>query len=116
MLPCILILKLGITWNRSKWNILSNGWPMQEMIRIPKGQTSSNCVSLLLPNVRNQNDNTMLILQETWADASGSLIVYAPRDVASMHAVMTDEDSSFVALLPSGFEIVPDGSSDYEDD
>ncbi|KAJ9708374.1 hypothetical protein PVL29_000427 [Vitis rotundifolia] len=127
MLPCILILKLGITWNvfsnflrderqRSKWNILSNGRPMQEMIRIPKGQTSSNCVSFLLPSVRNQNENTMLILQETWADASGSLIVYAPLDVASMHAVMTDEDSSFVALSPSGFAIVPDGSSGYEDD
>lgn len=36
---------------RSKWDILSNGGPMQEMIHIPKGQTSSNCVSLLRPNV-----------------------------------------------------------------
>lgn len=101
---------------RSKWDILSNGGPMQEMIHIPKGQTSSNCVSLLHPNARNQNDNTMLILQETWADASGSLIVYAPLDVASMRAVMTGGDSSFVALLPSGFAIVPDGSSGYGDD
>ena len=65
---------------------------------------------------RNQNDNTMLILQETWADASGSLIVYAPLDVASMRAVMIGGDSSFVALLPSGFAIVPDGSSGYGDD
>lgn len=53
----------------------------------------------------------MLILQETWVDASGALMVYAPLDIASMRAVMTGRESSFVALLPSGFAIVPDGSS-----
>ena len=36
---------------RTKWDVLSNGGPMQEMIHIPKGQSSSNCVSILRPNV-----------------------------------------------------------------
>lgn len=55
----------------------------------------------------------MLILQETWADASGSIIVYAPLDITSLRAVMVGGDSSFMALLPSGFAILPDGSSGY---
>lgn len=36
---------------RSKWDILSNGLPLQEIIHIPKGQTSTNCISLLRPTV-----------------------------------------------------------------
>ena len=64
-----------------------------------------------LQATRNQSESSMLILQETWADASGGLIVYAPLDIASLRALMTGGDSSFVALLPSGFTIVPDGSS-----
>ncbi|RWW33381.1 hypothetical protein GW17_00001915 [Ensete ventricosum] len=46
---------------------------------------------------------------ETCTDASGSLVVYAPVDVPAMHLVMSGGDSSYVALLPSGFAILPDG-------
>lgn len=53
----------------------------------------------------------MLILQETCTDASGSLVVYAPVDIPAMHLVMNGGDSAYVALLPSGFAIVPDGST-----
>lgn len=55
------------------------------------------------------NHSNMLILQETCTDASGSLIVYAPVDIPAMHVVMNGGDSAYVALLPSGFSIVPDG-------
>lgn len=51
----------------------------------------------------------MLILQETCTDTSGSLVVYAPVDVQSMHVVMNGGDSAYVSLLPSGFAILPDG-------
>lgn len=51
----------------------------------------------------------MLILQETCIDAAGSLVVYAPVDIPAMHVVMNGGDSAYVALLPSGFAIVPDG-------
>lgn len=51
----------------------------------------------------------MLILQETCTDASGALVVYAPVDIPAMHVVMNGGDSAYVALLPSGFAIVPDG-------
>jgi homeobox-leucine zipper protein len=57
------------------------------------------------------NQNNMLILQETCTDSSGSLVVYAPVDVQSMHVVMNGGDSVYVSLLPSGFAILPDGHS-----
>ncbi|KAL5792478.1 hypothetical protein ACOSP7_001072 [Xanthoceras sorbifolium] len=94
---------------RSEWDILSNGGPMQEMAHIAKGQDHGNCVSLLRASAINANQSSMLILQETCIDAAGSLVVYAPVDIPAMHVVMNGGDSAYVALLPSGFAIVPDG-------
>ncbi|KAH9677953.1 homeobox-leucine zipper protein ANTHOCYANINLESS 2 [Citrus sinensis] len=91
------------------WDILSNGGPLQEMVHIAKGQAPGNCASLLRAGAMNVNDSGMLILQETWNDSSGSLVVYAPVDVPSMSMVMNGGDSTCVALLPSGFAILPDG-------
>lgn len=51
----------------------------------------------------------MLILQESCTDASGSLVVYAPIDIPAINIVMSGEDPSNIALLPSGFTILPDG-------
>ncbi|KAK8693513.1 hypothetical protein V6N13_071095 [Hibiscus sabdariffa] len=94
---------------RSEWDILSNGGPMQEMAHIAKGQDHGNCVSLLRASAMNANQSSMLILQETCIDAAGSLVVYAPVDIPAMHVVMNGGDSAYVALLPSGFAVVPDG-------
>ncbi|KAK4796109.1 hypothetical protein SAY86_028435 [Trapa natans] len=94
---------------RSEWDILSNGSPMQEMTHIAKGPDHGNCVSLLRARAMSSNQSSMLILQETCTDASGSLVVYAPVDIPAMHVVMNGGDSAYVALLPSGFAIVPDG-------
>ncbi|KAK8974983.1 hypothetical protein V6N11_014395 [Hibiscus sabdariffa] len=93
---------------RSEWDILSNGGPMQEIARIPKGQDHGTCVSLLRSSAMIPSQNSMLILQETCIDAAGSLVVYAPVDITAMHVVMNGGDSSYVALLPSGFAIIPD--------
>lgn len=57
-----------------------------------------------------EDETGMLILQETWSDASGSLVVYAPVDVQSINLAMTGGDSTLVALLPSGFVILPNAS------
>ncbi|CAA6656324.1 unnamed protein product [Spirodela intermedia] len=92
-----------------RWDILSNGGPMQEMAHIAKGQDQGNAVSLLRASAGGANQSSMLILQETCTDASGSLVVYAPVDIPAMHLVMNGGDSSCVALLPSGFAISPDG-------
>ena len=55
----------------------------------------------------------MLILQETSSDATGSYIIYAPVDIASMNVVLSGGDPAYVALLPSGFAILPDGQGQY---
>jgi homeobox-leucine zipper protein len=55
------------------------------------------------------SQNSMLILQESCTDASGSLVVYAPIDIPAGNVVMSGEDPSSVPLLPSGFAILPDG-------
>ncbi|XP_058104816.1 homeobox-leucine zipper protein ANTHOCYANINLESS 2-like [Magnolia sinica] len=94
---------------RSEWDILSNGGPMQEMAHVAKRQGRGNCVSLLRASAMSASQSSMLILQETCTDSSGSLVVYAPVDIPAMQAVMNGDDSTHVALLPSGFVILPDG-------
>ncbi|CAA6663357.1 unnamed protein product [Spirodela intermedia] len=86
--------------------------PMQEVAHIAKGQDHGNAVSLLRACAGGANQSSMLILQETCTDAAGSLVVYAPVDTPAMHLVMNGGDSSCVALLPSGFAIMPDGRAD----
>ncbi|KAE8663269.1 Homeobox-leucine zipper protein HDG1 [Hibiscus syriacus] len=98
---------------RSEWDILSHGGPIQEMVRVAKGMERGNCVSLLRGTAANANKNSMLILQETWSDACGAFVVYAPVDISSMSAAMNGGDSAYVALLPSGFAILPSMSPSY---
>lgn len=64
---------------------------------------------MVISQAVNSNQSSMLILQETCIDSAGSLVVYAPVDIPAMHVVMNGGDSAYVALLPSGFAIVPDG-------
>lgn len=51
----------------------------------------------------------MLILQESCTDSTGSYVVYAPVDIVAMNVVLGGGDPDYVALLPSGFAILPDG-------
>ncbi|CAM0943827.1 unnamed protein product [Alopecurus aequalis] len=92
---------------RSQWDVLSHGNPVQEVSRIPNGSHPGNSISLL--RGLNASQNSMLILQESCADASGSLVVYAPIDLPAANVVMSGEDPSSIPLLPSGFTILPDG-------
>eukprot|EP00253_Pinus_taeda_P029578 PITA_29578 len=93
---------------RSQWDMLSTGETKQEMTRIVRGQDRRNSISLLASNGINM-DQTAFILQECCTDAWGSIIVYAPFDIASMHTVMQGGESDYVSVLPSGFVILPDG-------
>ncbi|XP_010544375.1 PREDICTED: homeobox-leucine zipper protein ANTHOCYANINLESS 2-like [Tarenaya hassleriana] len=99
---------------RCEWDILSNGGPVQEMTHFSIGRDRCNSVSLLRSNAMNASQSSMLILQETCIDATEALVVYAPVDVPAMHVVMNGGDSSFVALLPSGFAILPDGGGPHD--
>ncbi|XP_040380704.1 homeobox-leucine zipper protein ROC8 [Oryza brachyantha] len=92
---------------RSQWDVLSHGNQVQEVSRIPNGSNPGNCISLL--RGLNASQNSMLILQESCTDASGSLVVYSPIDIPAANVVMSGEDPSSIPLLPSGFTILPDG-------
>ncbi|XP_009766038.1 homeobox-leucine zipper protein HDG2-like [Nicotiana tabacum] len=94
---------------RSEWDILSNGGIVQEMAHIANGRETGNCVSLLRVNSSNSSQSNMLILQESSTDPTNSYVIYAPVDIAAMNIVLGGGDPDFVALLPSGFAILPDG-------
>ncbi|KAJ4827228.1 hypothetical protein Tsubulata_034570 [Turnera subulata] len=100
--------------NRSQWDILSDGGLMQEVVRVAKsqGRWSGNCVSLLRSAAggASANENSKFVLQETWNDSSGSLLVYSPVDLPSMTVVTGGGNSTYVTLSPSGFAILPDDS------
>ncbi|XP_050213779.1 homeobox-leucine zipper protein PROTODERMAL FACTOR 2-like [Mercurialis annua] len=95
--------------HRSEWDILSNGGQVQEMAHIANGRDPGNCVSLLRVNSANSSQSNMLILQESCTDSTGSYVIYAPVDIAAMNVVLSGGDPDYVALLPSGFAILPDG-------
>ncbi|XP_021292767.1 homeobox-leucine zipper protein HDG2-like isoform X3 [Herrania umbratica] len=96
--------------SRSEWDILSNGGVVQEMAHIANGRDTGNCVSLLRVNSANSSQSNMLILQESCADPTASFVIYAPVDIVAMNVVLNGGDPDYVALLPSGFAILPDGT------
>ena len=65
------------------------------------------CCVVIQPIAASQSN--MLILQECCTDETCSLVVYAPVDIAAMSTVLNGGDPDSVALLPSGFAILPDG-------
>ncbi|PIN03003.1 hypothetical protein CDL12_24476 [Handroanthus impetiginosus] len=95
--------------SRSEWDILSNGGLVQEMAHIANGRDPGNSVSLLRVNSANSSQSNMLILQESSTDATGSYVIYAPVDIVAMNVVLSGGDPDYVALLPSGFAILPEG-------
>jgi len=94
---------------RSEWDILSNGGSVTKMAHIAKGQDPGNSISLLGVNPLYSNESNYLILQESYRDVSGSLVIYAPVDIPAMNLIMRGGDPAYVALLPVGFAILPDG-------
>ncbi|XP_073048096.1 homeobox-leucine zipper protein PROTODERMAL FACTOR 2-like [Primulina eburnea] len=100
--------------SRSEWDILSNGGLVQEMAHIANGRDPGNCVSLLRVNSANSSQSNMLILQESSTDSTGSYVIYAPVDIVAMNVVLSGGDPDYVALLPSGFAILPDGPNNHQ--
>ncbi|KAL7250291.1 hypothetical protein ACSBR1_012319 [Camellia fascicularis] len=99
--------------SRNEWDILSNGGVLQEMAHIANGRETGNCVSLLRVNTISGSQNNMLILQESCSDPTGSFVIYAPVDVVAMNMVLSGGDPDYVAILPSGFAILPDGPAGH---
>ncbi|CAN1265907.1 Homeobox-leucine zipper protein HDG1 [Linum perenne] len=97
---------------RKDWDFLINGGSLEEIFRIPKAHTCGNFVSIFrnAQNGYSDHNGTSYILQETWNDATSSLLVYAVVDAPILELAMGGGDSSFAALFPLGFTIFPDGN------
>lgn len=59
----------------------------------------------------NANNTDMMIVQESSTNPTASFVIYAPVDIAAIETVLKGAESDYVALLPSGFVILPDGVS-----
>ncbi|XP_058220303.1 homeobox-leucine zipper protein HDG2-like isoform X2 [Rhododendron vialii] len=94
---------------RTEWDILCNGGVVEEIAHVSNGREIGNCVSLIRVNGVDGDQSNMLIIQESCCDPTGSFVVYAPVDVQAIEMVLGGGDPDYVALLPSGFSILPDG-------
>ncbi|KAK9950750.1 hypothetical protein M0R45_006221 [Rubus argutus] len=96
---------------RMQWDVLCNGNPVNEIAHIPIGARPGNCISIIQPFI--PTESNMLLLQESYIDPLGSMVIYAPVEVATINiAVEGEVDSSNIAILPSGFIISDDGRPD----
>ncbi|MCE0481959.1 hypothetical protein HAX54_040185 [Datura stramonium] len=100
---------------RGKWDILSDGGDIQEVAQIANGREIGNRFSILRVNSLHSVQSNMLILQQSSTDPTGSFIIYAPIDVHATNVVLCGGHPDYVPLLPSGFAILPDGTSDFID-
>ncbi|KAI4387015.1 hypothetical protein MLD38_004882 [Melastoma candidum] len=91
---------------RHEWDIMSSGEPVQSIANLSKGQDRGNAVNI---QTMKSKENSMWVLQDSCTSAYESMIVHAQVDITGMQAVMTGCDSGSIAILPSGFSILPDG-------
>ncbi|XVE52078.1 hypothetical protein DITRI_Ditri02bG0092100 [Diplodiscus trichospermus] len=104
--PNVLFDFLRDEARRNEWDIISNGGPVQSIANLAKGQDRGNAVSI---QTMKSKENSMWVLQDSCTNAFESMVVFAPVDINGMQSVITGCDSSNMAILPSGFSILPDG-------
>ncbi|KAI3727234.1 hypothetical protein L1987_67046 [Smallanthus sonchifolius] len=90
---------------RNEWDIMSNGGPVQSIANLAKGQDRGNAVSV---HTMKWKEN-MWMIQDSCTNTYESMVVCAPVAVNTMQSIMAGCDSSSIAILPSGFSILPDG-------
>ncbi|CAN4128102.1 unnamed protein product [Withania somnifera] len=93
---------------RAQLDVLSKGNSLHEVAHIANGSHPGSCISLLRINVAsNSSQSVELMLQESFTDDSGSLVVYTTVEVDAIQLAMNGEDPSSIPLLPLGFVITP---------
>ncbi|KAL2476260.1 Homeobox-leucine zipper protein PROTODERMAL FACTOR 2 [Abeliophyllum distichum] len=98
--------------NRNKWDILSYGLAIRDIIRISSARNSTDCVSVVLVEPT-ENRRAVAYLHESFCDSTGYYVVYAPIDIPAMDHIMEGKNSENVSILGSGFAVLP-GKSDGE--
>lgn len=59
--------------------------------------------------MQNSRESNTHILKETRVDSTASYVIYTSVDTTPLNVVLSGGDPTYVALLPSGFVIHPDG-------
>ncbi|KAG4972557.1 hypothetical protein JHK84_038636 [Glycine max] len=91
---------------RTEWDIMSSGGTVQSIANLAKGQDRGNAVAIQTIKLK---ENSVWILQDSCTNLYESMVAYACVDITGIQSVMTGCDSSNLAILPSGFSIIPDG-------
>ncbi|KAL9276089.1 hypothetical protein ACSQ67_026367 [Phaseolus vulgaris] len=94
---------------RAKWDVLCYGNAGHEIQRITTGSNPGNCISIMRPFIPKVNN--IVVLQESYVDALGCVMLYAPFDMKALNYAMNGEDTSLFPILPSGFTISRDGKA-----
>ncbi|CAA3030029.1 homeobox-leucine zipper PROTODERMAL FACTOR 2-like [Olea europaea subsp. europaea] len=98
--------------NRNKWDILSYGLTIRDIICISSARNSTDCISVVLVEPT-ENRKAVAYLQESFYDSTGYYVVYAPIDISAMDHIMEGKNSDNVSILGSGFAVLP-GRTDRE--
>ncbi|KAF2572605.1 hypothetical protein F2Q70_00005990 [Brassica cretica] len=94
---------------RHQWDVLCQASPVTEVARFVTGADNKNCVNILKPSSATEN-GALMIIQDSFIDALGGMVVYAPVDLRTAHAAfLGNVDPSSIPILPSGFVISRDG-------
>ncbi|KAM7254590.1 hypothetical protein ACFE04_003970 [Oxalis oulophora] len=104
--PYVLFDFLRDEAHRNEWDLMSNGDTVQSIANLAKGQDRGNAVTI---QTMKSKENSMWILQDSCTNAFESMVVFAPVDIPGMQSVITGCHSGNLAILPSGFSILPDG-------
>ncbi|CAO2182660.1 unnamed protein product [Urochloa humidicola] len=96
---------------RVKWDVLVNGGCVKEEVRVANGVGSEDAVSILhIKHGSGANKQTMMVLQNSCYDTSGSFMVYSSLDEDVMDLITSpggEQAMSSIILFPAGFSLVP---------
>ncbi|XP_020232433.1 homeobox-leucine zipper protein ROC7 [Cajanus cajan] len=82
---------------RPKWDVLCCGNEGCEIQRISTGINPGNYISIMQSFI--PRENNIMILQESYVDALGSMLVYAPFDTEIMSLAMKGEKTSGIQMF-----------------
>ncbi|KAG9456147.1 hypothetical protein H6P81_000655 [Aristolochia fimbriata] len=107
--PNLLFEFLKDETRRNEWDIMYSGNPSISIANLVKSQDRGNSVTVYAPESSESSNNNMWVIQDNCTNSFESLVVYAPVNTTTMQSVITGCDSGSVAVLPSGFSVLPDG-------
>ncbi|KAM0881620.1 hypothetical protein ACQ4PT_032841 [Festuca glaucescens] len=94
---------------RAEWDVLVKGGVVREEVCVSGSIEADDTVSILHVKNVTKIRETIMILQNSCYDVSGSFIVYSPIDTQLMNKILSPEDmaESKVSLYPTGFSLLP---------